>query len=126
MKLTPAGVVSFHGTFSGTEKFSGITLGTNDVLHLCPYGYDELVLWDPNTDTQLTSPAAFTGLNALYGVTKWAQLLLLQNGTQMMLVPFGVDINVGGPIITAPTALSIKTGQPVLPPWMLSQNLNKQ
>jgi hypothetical protein len=85
-----------------------------------------LVLWDPNTDTQLTSPAAFTGLNALYGVTKWAQLLLLQNGTQMMLVPFGVDINVGGPIITAPTALSIKTGQPVLPPWMLSQNLNKQ
>jgi hypothetical protein len=127
MKLTPAGVVSFHGSFSaGGEKFSGITYGTNDILYLCPYGSDDLVRWNPNTDTALALSSAYTGLNASAGIRKWSQLLLLQNATQMMLVPFGYDINYPGPSVTTPTAPTLRTGQPTLPPWMLSQNLNKQ
>ena len=124
MKLTSAGVVSFLGAFGGTgsEKFSGITLSTNNVLFLCPYGYDELVLWNPTTDTQITTFSAnLSGLNTAFGTEKWSQLLLLQNGSQLMLVPFAIDI--GG--VNVPRTRTLKSGQPTIPPWMLSMNLNK-
>lgn len=118
---TRTSTVSFLGTFSGSNLYSGITATTNDRLYLCPFGANNIAIINPNTGTVDTT--TITGLNATFGTQKWSQLLLLQNATEMVLVPFRVTFGGG---ITEPSTRTIKTGQPIIPAWMLSQNLNKQ
>lgn len=116
---TRTSTVSFLGTFSGTNLYSGITASTNDRLYLCPYGADNVPIVDPGAGT--VDITTITGLNATFGTEKWSQLLLLQNATQLVLVPD----RVGAPFFTSAQTRSIKTGLPEIPAWMLSQNLNK-
>lgn len=118
---TRTSTVSFLGTFAGSNLYSGITASTNDKLYLCPYGADNIAIVDHVAGTVDTT--TITGLNATFGTEKWSQMLLLQNATQMVLVPFRVTFGGG---ITEPSTRTVKSGQPTIPAWMLSQNLNKQ
>lgn len=118
---TRTSTVSFLGTFSGSNLYSGITASTNDRLYLCPFGANNIPIVDPGAGTVDTT--TITGLNATFGTQKWSQLLLLQNATEMVLVPYRITFGGG---ITEPSTRTIKTGQPIIPAWMLSQNLNKQ
>jgi hypothetical protein len=122
---TGAVTLSSQSFSAGGNKYSGITASTNNNLYLCPFEADILYPFDVDTELlDIVNPiTAFAGTSfTTYGPTKWSQLLLLQNATQLFLVPYGITI--GG--VTVPIGLTIKTGQPTIPPWMLSQNLNKQ
>ena len=106
--------------FATANAYSGITASTNNQLYMCPYGANSIAIVNPALGTINTT--LITGLNASFGTEKWSQMLLLQNATEMVLVPFRVGT--GG--VTTAASRTVKSGQPTIPAWMLSQNLNKQ